>query len=252
MNEKHEKLITILKDHFTKNHSFDAVLVVGSVARGDASTNSDIDLVFVTDDLNPSIQENIIPDNLGKSIGYKFVTTKYLNAVSKKGVEPARFELFKAIPIISKIPTLNNLLSEISAYPENLRIDKMESFYSQLPVHLSYMELAEYSQNAYLLSQTSEKMVLFGGRLILAYNRILFPNRKQFISTLTKVDKKPKNIIELGDKLLRNPNISNANDYCNRVMNYKDWSIPKEGCWDRFRRDSEMHWYINKPPLEDC
>jgi hypothetical protein len=95
-------------------------------------------------------------------------------------------------------------------------------------------------------------MVLFGGRLILAYNRILFPNRKQFISTLTKVDKKPKNIIELGDKLLRNPNINNANNYCNRVMNYKDWPIPKEGCWDRFRRDSEMHWYINKPPLEDC
>ena len=53
MNENHEALIAILKDHFTQNHSFDAVLVVGSVARGDASTNSDIDLVFVTNDLNP-------------------------------------------------------------------------------------------------------------------------------------------------------------------------------------------------------
>ena len=52
MNGNHEALIDILKDHFTKNHSFDAVIVVGSVARGDASTNSDIDLVFVTNDLN--------------------------------------------------------------------------------------------------------------------------------------------------------------------------------------------------------
>ena len=252
MNENHEALIAILKDHFTQNHSFDAVLVVGSVARGDASTNSDIDLVFVTNDLNLSTQKNIIPDKLEANVGYKFVTTEYLNAVSKKGVEPARFELFNAIPIISKIPTLKNLLEKISDYPENERIDKMESFYSQLPVHLSYIELAEYSQNAYLLSQTSEKMVLFGGRLILAYNRILFPNRKQFISTLTRVDKKPKNIIELGDKLLRNPNINNANAYCCHVMNYKNWPIPQEGCWDRFRRDSEMHWYLNKPPIEDC
>ena len=68
MNEKHEKLITILKKHFNNNHSFDAVLVVGSVARGDASTNSDIDLVFVTNDLNASTQENIIGTILRKKL----------------------------------------------------------------------------------------------------------------------------------------------------------------------------------------
>src|SRR5437879_12830929 len=49
----------------------------------------------------------------------------------------------------------------------------MKSFVSQLPVHLAYLELGEYSGNAWLLAETAVELVLFGGRLILAHNRIL-------------------------------------------------------------------------------
>ena len=42
----------------------------------------------------------------------------------------------------------------------------MESFASQLPVHFSYLELGEFSDNAYILNETAVQMALFGGRLL--------------------------------------------------------------------------------------
>ena len=127
----------------------------------------------------------------------------------------------------------------------------MESFCSQLPVHHSYMELAEWSNNAYLLSETSAQMVRFGGRLILAYNRTLYPARKKFMREFERAPEKPQGIIELADRLLREPGIENSRAFRDSIMDFRDWPQPMEGCWDRFRRDSEQSWRTGRPPVED-
>ena len=51
--------------------------------------------------------------------------------------------------VFSHITNLEGILARIATYPEDERIEKMKSFYSQLPLHFSFMELAEYSQSVW-------------------------------------------------------------------------------------------------------
>lgn len=126
-------------------------------------------LGFVADDL--------VPDT---HVGGAIVDVAFLYDAAERGPEPARYAFVNARPVFSRVAELDALLSRIPVYPEEERERKMASFASQLPVHLAYLELGEYSDNPWLLAQTSTELVLFGGRLILAHNRMLFPNRKQF------------------------------------------------------------------------
>ncbi len=104
------------------------------------------------------------------------------------------------------------------------------------------MELADYSDNAYLKAETAVSMVLFGGRLILAHNRILYPNRKWFMQTFENAPDKPEGIIELANQLLDRPCIETAKAFCDKILNYREWPKPPEGKFLRFIRDHEWQW----------
>lgn len=82
------------------------------------------------------------------------VTVTYLSWVMETGNEPARFSLVKADPPFSRLPGLEALLARGARYPEHERLEKLRSFRSQLPAHVSYLELGEYSGNGYLLTET--------------------------------------------------------------------------------------------------
>ena len=146
---------------------------------------------------------------------------------------------------------IEEIIERIAVYPEDEREEKMESFYSQLPVHISYIELGEYSKNHYLLAQCSERIVLFGGRLILAHNRIIYPGRKWFMQKLEQAPDKPEGLMDLANELLEKPSIKAAYAFFESIKNFKDWPQPKEGCWGRFRRDCELHWRSGKAPIDD-
>ena len=68
----------------------------------------------------------------------------YLQDVAARGPEPARFAFVQAFPAFARLPNLTDLLDPIAQYPEHERTKKLVSFASQLPVHLSYLELGEH------------------------------------------------------------------------------------------------------------
>jgi hypothetical protein len=144
-----------------------------------------------------------------------------------------------------------DLLAPIARYPEHQRTEKMISFASQLPIHLSYLKLGEYSQNPYLLAQTAIELVLFGGRLILAHNRMLYPNRKWFLREFERAPAKPDGIIELAKQLLTRPTITHATTFSERILQFQDWPQPAEGMLARFQNDRELHWRAPGVPLAD-
>jgi predicted nucleotidyltransferase len=259
MHEWHSQTIEKLKDDFEADARFLALIIVGSVARGEAREDSDIDFVLVATDeeharLQPSkslvFDADEFTGRVGGQAGGYVIDYKYLLDAVDHADEWTRYQFIHAKIVFSRIPEIEQLVARISAYPEHERIEKMKSYYSQLPFHVSFMELAEYSQNAYLLSETAVALVLFGGRLILAHNRRLYPNRKWFMREFEKAPDKPAGIIELAIQLLRNPGIKNAKEFSNSISNHTDWPQPEEGTWQRIHEDNVWNWRTARSHLQ--
>jgi len=233
------------------------LVLIGSVARGDAGEHSDIDCYFIAaEPLAVSraavyAETREIGRELGIQVGGPVVDRDFLRDVAERGPEPARYAFMNAKVIFSHDPELPDLVARIPVYQDSERAEKIASFASQLPIHLSYLELGEYSRNAWLLAETATELVLFGGRLLLAYNRILFPGRKQFIRVLAAAPDKPVGIVELAQGLMSRPSIARARRFYDAVMTFQEWPVPPEGHMGRFQRDREQNWRKGPAALAD-
>jgi len=235
------------------------LMIIGSVARDEAGEESDVDCYLVVTDAEYHRREiagalsfaaNDMATYPGGLAGGKVINLAYIHAVADRGPEPARYAFSEAIVAFSRIPDLERVIATIPRYPESERTGMMLSFVSQLPVHMSYIELAEYSDNPYLLSETAVELVLFGGRLILAHNRVLYPGRKWFLRALAWATEKPPDLLDLAEELLRRPGIEPARRFCTSVSSFRDWPQPTEGHMARFQQDREDLW-IAAAPLAD-
>ena len=260
MQEQHRRAIDDLRNRFGSDEAILALLVIGSVARGDARADSDVDCCFVvTDDEfrgresagELSIRVAAPADWPRGQVGGGIVDFGYLSEAAERGPEPARYAFQDAIVVFTHDPAIPALVRRIPFYQEHERLEKMRSFASQLPVHLSYLHLAEYSRNSWLLAQTATELVLFAGRLVLAHNRILFPNRKQFMRVLATAPEKPDGMVELADRLMAAPSIALAQEFHDLVVGFAEWPAPPEGHWSRFSRDRETNWRTGPPALAD-
>lgn len=260
MFDHHRRVIQRMAARFQADPTVLALLIIGSVARGDARADSDVDCYLVVTDeayhaRRAANQLTVDADDLCEyphgHAGGRVLDLAYLHAVAARGPEPARFAFMHAIPALSRLPNIGELLAPIAVYPEHERTEKMISFASQLPVHLSYLELGEYSQNPYLLAQTAVELVLFGGRLILAHNRMLYPNRKWFLREFERAPEKPPGIIALARRLLQQPGIAVATTFCERILQFQPWPQPPEGVMARFQNDRELQWQHGGVPLAD-
>lgn len=260
MHEHHSLAIEKIRAHFQEDETVLALIIIGSLARGEELAGSDIDLIAVVKDEEYKRRNNSgdtifdadafcdYPDGHASA---SFVDYQYLVDAAEFGNELTRFAFLNAKVVFSKRTDIEGIVESIAVYPEDERQEKMESFYSQLPVHISYIELGEYSKNHYLLAQCSERIVLFGGRLILAHNRIIYPGRKWFMDKLEQAPDKPEGFMELANELLEKPSIKAAYALFESINNFTDWPQPKEGHWGRFRRDCELHWRSGRAPIDD-
>jgi len=256
----HQRTIQRLIGRYQPDPTVLALIIIGSVARGEARAESDVDCYLLMEDAayqahraanQLSFNADDLCDYPHGQAGGRVIDLAYLQDVAMRGPEPARFAFVQAIPAFTRLPNMADLLAPIAQYPEHERIEKMISFASQLPVHLSYLELGEYSRNPYLLAQTAVEIVLFGGRLILAHNRMLYPHRKWFLREFERAPAKPDGIIEIAKQLLIHPTIARATTFCERILQFQPWPQPAEGTLARFQTDRELPWREHAVPLAD-
>lgn len=256
----HRETIDHLKNHFSADPRYRALIIGGSVVKGLARPDSDVDVMLVATDeeyarLAARRELTFYTPDLSTYEG-GFVDGKYLNVqflldAADHGSEPTRWSFRDAIVAYSTIPDLDQLLERIAQYPVHEQETKIRSFYGQLFIMYWFTHEAEKRDNRYLMTKVTADLVLFGSRLILAHNRMLFPFHKWMMTEVERAPEKPANFVELANQLLRNPSSENARLFFECVANFRDWGISIQEAVNAFTEDSERAWMHGRPALGD-
>lgn len=247
----HQQAIDRLTEHFADHPDFLALIIGGSIAKGWQAPDSDVDVVLIATNAEYARRQ---PDNQthyfttdfcdyeGGYIDGKIVDMAFLHAVAERGSEPARAAFDGAWIACSRIPDLAEVLAQITTYPEDTHIHKLQSFFAQLEAARWYIGEAEKRDQRYLFMRYGSEMVLYAARMVLAHNRILYPFHKWLLTALDHAPEKPGDLMQIIDELLVAPSKANADRLFECVNGFAAWPKPPEGWPARFMHDVEWTW----------
>jgi hypothetical protein len=247
----HLSTVERLIDRFQVDANFLALLIGGSLVKGYGNEGSDVDFMLIATDEEYARRLSTraltyystdLCDYPGGYVDGKIVNVAFLEEVADRGSEPAR-SAFESVSVsYSRVPQLAELLDRITAYPEATHTAKLQSFHAQLLAQQWFVGEAEKRANRYLMMHAVSELVLFGGRMLLAHNKLLYPYHKWFLRRLQDAVQKPDGVLELIDQLLNEPSKANADRFCETILNFTAWPTPPEGWPARFLEDTEWAW----------
>lgn len=260
MLKHHERVIGGLVERFGDDERFPALIVCGSVAKGRATPDADVDVHFVATDEEFKKRKakreysyiiKDVCDVPGVYVDGKVVDLQFLKDCAERGSEPARFAFVDAFIAYSRIPELEEILKRIPVYQEHERAEKIRGFFAQVKYLMWLIPEADKRKDKYTPARAAADLVLFGGRMILAHNRILYPYHKWFMYELANAPEKPEGLIESAERLLERPCKESAKAFGERILNFTEWEGPKEGWVSWFMEKAEWNWREGRPPLQD-
>jgi hypothetical protein len=260
MKSHHEKAVRKLVEHFAADETCLGVIVGGSVAKGLAKDDSDIDVVLVvTDELyRQKSAENMLLyfnvdfcDYPGGYIDGKIVNLDYLQAAAERGNEPTRAAYSGAVVVHSKLPSLEEIVQKIPVFQPQEKRQKIQAFYAQFEIAHWYVGEALKRGDKYMLHHAVADLVLYGGRLILAENEVLYPYHKFLMAEVERATEKPDNLMGLIDAVLMDHTAENAKAFYDAVKSFRFWNEAWELPAMRFMRDTELAWLDGRAYVGD-
>jgi hypothetical protein len=256
----HKEAIENITNKMRYNNEVLAVIVGGSIAHGFANEGSDIDLMLLVS--NDSCSSRMKNGSLhyyeteacnyeGGYIDGKYICMDFVEKVGRCGSEPARFAFEGAFVTYSRIPGIERALKTAARYPVEQKEEKIRKFFAQLEAWRWYYFEGLKRQDEYLINQALANLTLFGGRLILAHNEILYPYHKWFIRVLEGAKNKPENFIERLQKVIKYRNMESVEDFYSGITEMKDWTDKVSSWPNQFMLDSELTWMSGKTPVGD-
>jgi hypothetical protein len=247
----HERTIVRLVETFGDDPRYPALIIGGSVAKDRAGEYSDVDILLVATDEeyarcaatgDTGYFNDTLCDYPGGYIDGKIIDLAFLTEVAERGSEPARAAFVGTFPAYSRIPGLAALLARIPVYPEAEQAARIRAFWGQIMILNWFIGESEKRNDPYLLAHAVTNLVLFGGRLILAHNKILFPYHKWFMYEIRRAPHKPDNFVALAEDLLAHPGPTRALAVCDSLRTYYGESMDMHEAGARFMWDSEWSW----------
>lgn len=263
MFDHHQKVIDKLVELHKNDDRYLALIICGSLATGKARPNSDVDIYLVATDKEFNAlrktksyhySNDEICDYPEGEIDGKIISVNYLIEASMRGNESTRASFIKAYMPFCHRDDIHELLPKISKYPEQERGAKLKAFYGQVDHWAYYTANGAETENRFLTLDSLSKLVFYSARLVLAYNRILYPCPKQLFDTVKEAPKMPPSFIERSYELLdKNIKVTSDDAYgysCYIQEYFSDCSISEE---ERIGAilDDEWRWFTEAQTLFD-
>jgi predicted nucleotidyltransferase len=260
MEQHHQATIDRLTETFHDDPRYIALIIGGSVAKGLARPDSDVDFILVA--AQEVMSKATRPDELfyfdqeiaaydGGYVDGKIYDLPFLRELAEHGSEVARSAFIGAWVAFSRDDEIYELVKRIPVYSEAERDAKIKTFYGQLFIVNWFISEAEKRNNKYLLYHATSELVLYGSRLILAYNRILYPYHKWMLNAVSQAKDKPERFEERINELLENPCKETAQAFVDCINDFHDWGVSTDESVIHFMREREWNWRGRRTPLED-
>ena len=262
----HRQTIQRLADAYRDDPNFPALIIGGSVAKGWARPDSDVDFMIVATEAEfDRRRRSTTPGELfinrtdlcdddypgGGYVDGKIISVSFLEKLAQHGNEPSRAAFNGAFLAYSHLPGLEELIKQIPVYPEHDRDKRMRSFYCMAFMGRWLMNEATRHNNPYTINRAASQLVLYAGRLILAYNRTLYPFHKWLMQALEEARDKPADLIKHMHALLNEPTPENADTLFEQVKALVDLDVPDLEAYTWFMTEVEWSWMSDSTPLED-
>ena len=260
MYKHHAESVEKLKEYFLPMDGMIAIVLDGSVVKGNERPDSDIDaLIVVTEEKYAELAAQnrlaeVIPGHCTYEGGYfdvKYKTKAILADAALHASEPTRNAYVKARVLYSSDAEIAPLVEKIAAYPEHERREKIKCFNANLQLNRGYFLHCVPEENAYMRAHLAQEIVYSVYRLILAENRDLFPCNRRLEETVAKCKKRPADILELGTAFLRKVTVENCEKFVTAF--WKQSALPltddvSENC-SQYVKYYEDWWREERPPF---
>ena len=260
IREHHQRGIDRLADAYRDDPEFLALIIGGSVAKGYARDDSDVDFMIVATDeaferrfaaRDLFINRTDLTDYDKGFVDGKIINLAYLEDAAESGNEPTRAAFIGAFAAYSHIADLDALLQRIPVYPEDGHDERIKAFYSMAFIQNWLFHEADRHGNRYTLLRAASQLALFSGRLVLAHNRQLFPYHKWLPRTLDAAPDKPDDFMKRFNALLDEPSAKHATALYECVRDFCDWGVSDLDAYTWFMTDVEWAWMSGNAPMED-
>lgn len=258
----HTESIEVIKNHFWADPKVQALILTGSIAHGFQSAESDVDALIVLSE--EDYQQHVNVGNLtvvlhdvttypGGYLDGKYTSLSFIKQVADMGSEPARWAFDGAQVLFNRSegPALEEAIRAAPVYPAAEKHERQRRFRAQLEIWAWYTTEAIKKKNKYLLHTAVGKLILFGGRLILSHNELLYPYHKWFLRVLEGAPQKPEGLMACIDDLASEPTLEKVQAFAGLIKEFQDWPTGPYRFGAVFMEDSELNWLHIKTPVED-
>jgi len=153
--------------------------------------------------------------------------------------------------LFSRIEGFEEEILKIRQYPIAEKAERIKRFHAQLEAWHWYCGEARKQGNRYLLGTAVSKLILFGGRLLLAHNEMLYPYHKWFLKVLERARDKPSDLMACIQVLTESPTAENVEVFYQKIKTFQPWNENPYGWGAQFMLDSELNWMDRKTPVDD-
>ncbi len=261
MFDHHKQTLKKLVGKLEKNPSCLAVITSGSVAQGTAKETSDVDVhLLLTNEAYEEYNRNNTLSYVDREVstyegGYadvKVINRRFLELAAERGNEPTRYAFTGSEVLFSRIPELGELVARIPVYPEENRDRNLRDFCAQIFLYAFYFAKEAAKKNdAYLLAHTASNLVFYSGRMILAYNRTLFPSHKALLDAVDAAEHKPKDFRRLAAELLQTPGADKSMRFAAKILTFYNHGLSFEQALGIYVLNNERSWAEQPPSLQD-
>lgn len=260
MSPHHAATLQRTTDYFAAQPGVIGLLLAGSLAHGFATETSDVDVMIVVSDAEHRERlQNGTTCFFSRELctydgGYvdgKYTSLAYLDEVEARGSEPARYAFQDARVLFARDASLANRLLGIARYPVEDKAARLWRFQAQFEAWYWYCGQALEKRNLTLLRTAVGKLVLFGGRIVLAHNETLYPFHKWFLRVLAAVPQQPPGLMAQVEALALDPTRERIDTFAESIRGFREWKISHATWPAQFMADSENNWLHHPPPVDD-